>query len=370
MIKKTLYCGIFISDVGFGHMVRQRSIISELLKLYNNIEITVFNHTHLAHLKKKFKNKILYVDTFNNILLKKKGDGGLDIIACEKNLKIWEKKLDFWLKKNEKYFPKFDFIISDCVPQAFLLSKKYNIKSFCVCHYTWDWFFEKICKSGKNEISKLQECFKHVTHFFFPPLTPNENFLKYKNKSSKVNFIIGKFKKKNNQNFKLCSIFDNGTKVLSKLIQETISYLKFSKNIIFFVNIENLRNAEKKKVYESKNIIPVNGLKEMHESLNETDFIVARGGFNTISESLVLRIPALFSEEKQNPEVQGNINLVCNKMKLAKKIKMNEWRENFNTTINKFIRQDAQKIFVKLKKKRYKENGAYQVAKSIMQKVK
>ena len=32
MINKTLYCGIFISDVGFGHMVRQRSIISELLK--------------------------------------------------------------------------------------------------------------------------------------------------------------------------------------------------------------------------------------------------------------------------------------------------------------------------------------------------
>ena len=38
----------------------------------------------------------------------------------------------------------------------------------------------------------------------------------------------------------------------------------------------------------SNNIVPI-GLKNMHEKLSEADIIIARGGFNTISECLVLK---------------------------------------------------------------------------------
>ena len=50
---------------------------------------------------------------------------------------------------------------------------------------------------------------------------------------------------------------------------------------------------EKKISDESDNIIPIMGVDKMHRTFNYTDFIVARGGFNTISESLSLGIPAL-----------------------------------------------------------------------------
>ena len=53
MINEKLNCGIFISDNGFGHMVRQRSIIKQLLIHFPNLTIKVFNHLHLVHLKKK-----------------------------------------------------------------------------------------------------------------------------------------------------------------------------------------------------------------------------------------------------------------------------------------------------------------------------
>ena len=49
---------VFISDEGFGHIVRQRAIISELLK--KKIDITVITSTKIVVLKKKFGNSIKY----------------------------------------------------------------------------------------------------------------------------------------------------------------------------------------------------------------------------------------------------------------------------------------------------------------------
>ena len=52
-------------------------------------------------------------------------------------------------------------------------------------------------------------------------------------------------------------------------------------------------------IYNSNNIIPVSGVKSMHEKLAVSDILIARGGFNTISECLVLKKPALFLAKKQ-----------------------------------------------------------------------
>ena len=55
---KKINCAVFISDVGFGHMVRQRQVIQELLRVFKNISITVYNKNNLKILRKSFKNKI------------------------------------------------------------------------------------------------------------------------------------------------------------------------------------------------------------------------------------------------------------------------------------------------------------------------
>ncbi len=79
-------CAIFISDVGFGHMVRQRQIIFELLKQFNKISITVFHMRNIQVLKKSFGNKIRYVKNFNNIALCKTPSGLLDISNTKKQI--------------------------------------------------------------------------------------------------------------------------------------------------------------------------------------------------------------------------------------------------------------------------------------------
>ena len=47
------------------------------------------------------------------------------------------------VKKKVKENIKADFIISDFVPEAFELAKILKIKSYGVCHFTWDWLYER-----------------------------------------------------------------------------------------------------------------------------------------------------------------------------------------------------------------------------------
>lgn len=66
-MKKKVVIAVFASDVGFGHMVRQREIIFELIKKIKDCKITIFNNNNINLFKKVFNNKVDYYKKFNNI---------------------------------------------------------------------------------------------------------------------------------------------------------------------------------------------------------------------------------------------------------------------------------------------------------------
>ena len=58
--KKINKIAVFISDEGFGHSVRQKTIIIEFFKYNPKIQFTIFNDKRLLFLKEYFGNKINY----------------------------------------------------------------------------------------------------------------------------------------------------------------------------------------------------------------------------------------------------------------------------------------------------------------------
>ena len=58
---------IFLSDEGFGHIVRQRAITEEMLLLDPGIEITVQTSHHLDTATRFIRGKH-FIDRFNNIV--------------------------------------------------------------------------------------------------------------------------------------------------------------------------------------------------------------------------------------------------------------------------------------------------------------
>ena len=94
------------------------------------------------------------------------------------------------------------------------------------------------------------------------------------------------FKSKNTYK---CLIMDNGTKTNSNLIQDTIKYLKNMPHIDFYISVDNFTDDLKLYIAQQKNLIPIQGLKNMHRLISYVDFLVARGGFNTITEILIFK---------------------------------------------------------------------------------
>ncbi len=368
-LKKKIKVAIFISDVGFGHMVRQREIIFLLLKKIKNIEITIVNDLQIEILKETFENKIKYIKRFNNIELLKTKNGFFDKKNTIKTLDIWNSKLnnDFiFFKKN---FKNCDFIISDFVPQVFYYSKKLKIKCYGVCHFTWSWYFEKAYSNKKKLIvQKIKKYENMATKIFFPPLTPNE--INKNISDSKiirnVNFITKSYQTANVDNKKKTFlIMDNGTQTLSNLISETVPYLSKMKNYIFYIGISSLNNSATEMILKSNNLMPVTSLKGMYSYIGKVDHVIVRGGFNSITECLFFKKPAIFMNEKFNPEIDENLKIVFDK-NLGAVMNKEDWKLNFSKRIEKFIKNEVKIIKKNLEKYNFQDNGADQILKTIL----
>lgn len=366
---KKIKVAFFISDVGFGHMVRQREIINLLLKKIKNIEITVVNGLQIEILRETFENKINYIKKFNNIELLKTKNGFFDKKKTLKTLDIWNDNLHSDLLFFKKNFLDCNFIISDFVPQVFYYSKIFGINCYGICHFTWSWYFEKAYNGQKKFIiSKIKKYENLAKKIFFPPFTPEEVYKNFFKRSiiKKVNFIIRSYKNINFDNKKkTILIMDSGTRTLSNLISETIPYIKKMKKFNFYIGISSLNSIAVQSILKSDNIFPIANLKGMYSYIEKVDYVIVRGGFNSITECLFFKKPSIFMNERFNPEVEENLKLISI-YKFGATMTQDDWKSNFSKRIEIFIKNEVKMIKQNLKNYKFHNNGAKQILKYIL----
>lgn len=368
---------IFISDEGFGHTVRQRSIIEELLKTNKNFSIEVITSSKILLLKEKFGSKISYYCYHNLIETQKNKDGSLNLKKTLKMFKNWSIKKENWIKKMITKYKNYDLIISDGVPQAFILSKLLNIQSLNISYFTWDWFFKihYLKKKNKkcNEIFKLiRDCYLNCDHFLTLPFTPINKRVYQNSVFSKIDLVVDKniCRRAQGQRKKInCLIMDNGTQTMRSLINKSLPYLSKLKNITFFIGSKSFESTSKKNLSLYKNLLPVFGLKKMHKKISECNFLIGRAGYNTISESLFLSKPTILFYEHGNYETLYNLNLLIKK-KLASKILKKDFGKNIINRINKFLLKEKKLIESRFKNFSYTRKGSLQAKKIIINKLK
>lgn len=363
MTKRNI--AIFISGEGYGHLVRQRALISELLKNKKRIKITVFTSKNINILKKKFKKRISYIKIKRTLETSKSIDGKLNIKKTKKNFALWYKNKNNWIKSNLNSMKNFDLIVSDFMPEVFELANKTGKMAFGMAHFTWDWFYKTLY--GKDKVYfELIKTIKMSKKIYFPPFTNKEIVKNLKSKVVNINFILSEFedKKKHGEVLK-CLIMDNGNRTMTKLIENTLIYLKNLKNISFILRTDFLSKKSKKIISSSNNMTGIRGLKETHQNIIYADFIIARGGFNTISECLVLKKPSLLFNESGNPEIKENLKIMQRK-KYCGIIKHSNFGKKIKKRIDIFLSKEFSKIKKNLLKKKYASNGAAQAARSII----
>ena len=103
---------------------------------------------------------------------------------------------------------------------------------------------------------------------------------------------------------------NNGTGALTHSINKILLSLSKIK-ILIFLSLQIICLKSKKTRLKIKNVNLINNsLKEMYSYISKVDLVLARGGYNTITECLLLKKPSILSYEKNNPEVNENIKII------------------------------------------------------------
>jgi hypothetical protein len=292
---------VFISDEGFGPIVRQSAIIDELLKMMPklNVELQLYNHFEEA---KHIIPGISYKRKFNNIIWHKKSDGSPDMKAIQDYFSGYTKLSDIYINDELKDEPP-NFIISDFVCEAFEIAKQQNIPSFGVSHFTWDWFFSKMYPTPLTT-SLLNRFMAQATMadmLFFPPFTPKEIIHHYRDKVVEVPFIVRK------QRPEPIEIHDGKPNILIMDSGSAVNKLAMIKIADKLTDLTDYHfYLPHGLTLEGENITHLPKNKLLVDYIGSMDLVISRAGFNTITECIAYRTPMLLFGEAQNAEMQEN----------------------------------------------------------------
>ncbi|MFT4780016.1 MAG: hypothetical protein ACI80P_000420 [Flavobacteriales bacterium] len=361
---KPLKLKTFLSDEGFGHIVRQRAIIEALKIHMPELSVLLQTERHIEAAGRLIKG----VDTnkkYNNITWHKQPNGSPDVDLIKIEYAQYLKRSEDYIHQELEEWDNHDFIISDFVYEAFPLAKKKGIPSFGVAHFTWDWFFSKLYPPPlKTEvIYRFFEMAKMATALYFPPFTPEEILKYYKANAKQVPLIlrseINHKPSGSKDKFKVM-IMDSGAGVLRRSILKALDSIADLDDFQFFVS-SNMHRAQSNISFIDKNELMV-------DYINEMDLVIGRAGFNTISECIGLRTPMLLIGEAMNPEMNENI-LNLKKVGLGSFISIETFENDLRHFLPLFLQHEYNFISQNMKDHELAVNGAEVIALDILDRI-
>ena len=293
---------IYISDEGYGPIVRQSAIVSDFIKKNETLVFDIQTYRNFEFLKKLIPDAN-HIRKFNNINWAKNIDGSPDLAAIESFLSTYQAVSSEFIV-NEVNVP-YDFVISDFVYEAFEIYKN-NTPIFGVCHFTWDWFFSKLFPPVSGDYQIVRNWInsaKSADLIFFPPFTPNEILSCYKKNSINVPLIVREkgnliFHKQNNKPNIL--LIDSGSSLSQLLIDRLLPQFSKCEDFNFYI-VSGLG------LIDADNVFYLSSEELLSDYIPHMDLVIGRAGFNTISECIASRVVMVLFCESNNPEMNDNI---------------------------------------------------------------
>ena len=340
-MKNKNHIAYFIGEEGYGHATRSCSIIINIIEIIgaNNVHIDIFCGKHHAFLKRRLHSisdivRLHRVDS--NILLVKDDGHNLNREKSIKRAIQWRDSLEEWKNLVREILIDCSMIISDSVPQATYFASYFRCPSINISHFTWDWMYDAISRvsslTDKSDITSLAESLDIMTNMYdkfdlsiFPPLTPNDNIELYKLRNRRVeycsyilsdSFIETSFSENKNIEDSVHEkvlIMNNGTRSLTRLINSFIQNWPKNGKTKLIVGFCELNSTSRSFIKNNSNISLLPRIEVTHRFIGEADIIVARAGYNTLSELIHSNTLAVLVDENNNPEIASNLEFAKSK---------------------------------------------------------
>jgi len=353
-------CKVYLSDEGYGHIVRQRCVIAELMRVIPELAIQVQTSVHLDAAKRMIPG-VDFIDKYNNIAWDKHPGGSPDIVAIEQRYQDHQQKAEQMIEEEAPGLDA-DFLLSDFVYEAFRIGKLRGVPAFGVAHFTWDWFFSKMYPPPVSTqlIKFWMSCAGDAKRLYFPPFTPEEIIRFYGSKAMQVPLILHRdIERKNLDNRGKFSILiiDSGAGVLNASVQAALSDIAPLDDFIFYVSSRYQR--------DQKNLRFIPETEMLADYVASMDLVIGRAGFNTISECIGMRTPMLLIGEAMNPEMTENITML-KKRHLGSFISLDTFERGLGKYLNAFISQEFHLISQAMNSHDIPINGAEVIVRDLL----
>ncbi len=350
---------VYLSDEGYGHIVRQRAIMTELHAIDSSFDFTLQTHRHMAFARQNTPAS-KYIDKYNNVSWHKQEDSSPDIKAIREHCAKYELGLAKYMQSERANFG-YDFVLSDFVYEGFEIANEFKIPSFGVAHFTWDWFFSKIYPRviSDNLFEYFINAANKATKLYFPPFTPSEILKFYKGKATEVPFIVKKdveHKPWPETDRLKVLVMDSGAGLMGQNIQQALQNLSSTE---WSFGVQEGLGLEGDQIVN----IPQDHL--LIDYVRDADLIVGRPGFNTLSECIAYRKPMLLISESMNPEMEFNI-AELKKLRLGAFMSLHDFKFKFEDVLRSFFKYEYHMIDDMMRNHSFETGGAEVIAKDIL----
>ena len=354
-------CKVYLSDEGFGHLVRQRAVIEQLQNLCPELKTTVQTGSHADKARDLFSSASI-IKKFNNIHWARKPDGSPDLSGISDFFSDYHIRSAQFVDAETEHIKDYDFVMSDFVYEAFPVAKSGNVPVFGIAHFTWDWFFSKMypVPVAYSVLEQMQNHAKMADRVYFPPFTPEEILNFYGDKALQVPLVIGDSRPTKTtfpeDKFTIL-VMDSGASVLSEHMNKAIEQIASIDSMHFLI-------AEKYGL-EAENVTSIPQDEFFSDYIGKVDLVVTRGGFNTISECIAYRTPVLLLGESSNPEIEKNL-LAIKSQQLGSFVSLTTFVNDLDGFLSGFIDHEYVQIKRQMENHEYQVNGAEVIAQDVL----
>lgn len=353
---------IFASDEGYGPLIRQSAIVHELRRLAPSLAVSLRTKQHAGAARWILDNADVD-EQHNNIRWARDEKGAPDIAGIREDFSDYDER-SFEFIVVEKQALDADFVISDFVPEAFYVAHKIGIPAFGVAHFTWDWFFSKLYPLPLHSdiIGRMQRYAMLAERLYFPPFTPAEILQFYHGKTKQVPLIVRPPSQSlpnldTARNGFRVLIADSGSGVLEEYIRRCRRQLEHMADIDFFISDRYGPAGGNIHLIESKQLFV--------DYMPHMDLVIARAGFNTISECIAYRTPMLLIAEAINPEMQSNFVFV-KEWGLGSFVGVEQFADGFARFLPRFIDGEYRHLKETMQGHEIRSDGAAVIAADIL----
>ena len=299
----------YISDYGYGHASRDIAIIRKILNESNNVKIFVKTDGPYNFVRQSLPQKnVEVIQSKNDVGIVFKGNSvSVDREKTRKVLDEWLASWDEYIQNEKRFCEKhnINLILSDIVPQPFIVADELGISGIAISNFTWHYIFYNLFGDAPAT-ERIKEAYQCADVALVLPFNEEMDFLKFRRKKE-ISLVSREISEGRRDMRGKCGVSDD------ELLVYVGVGLSFDSS--FMRNMKKIAMPDVKFLVSSNAELPFGNVIKIPNNETETqnyigmcNLVVSKTGYGTVSEAVRAKIPMFLLKREgfKEDELIGN----------------------------------------------------------------